>query len=118
MNYVHLTGRLVKEPELRYTQTQKPVTTNTIAVKKDKETTIFIQFTAFNNNANYLCQYGKKGQNLAITGELNTYYYDDKDGKRVYVTEVLCKDVELTFDAKPKQELTPPTQAELDELPF
>ena len=115
MNYVHLTGRLVKEPELKYTQTQKPVTTNTIAIKKDKETTIFIQFTAFNNNANYLCQYGKKGQNMAITGELNTYNYDDKDGKRVYVTEVLCKDVELMFDAKPKQEFTPVTD---EDLPF
>ena len=52
---------------------------------------------------------------MAITGELNTYNYDDKDGKRVYVTEVLCKDVELMFDAKPKQEFTPVTD---EDLPF
>lgn len=114
MNLVVLTGRLVKDPELKYTQSQKPVTSNSVAVSKSKDDTKFFNFVAYNNTATYLCNYGKKGQKMAITGELNTRYYDDKDGKRVYVTEVIANNIELTFE-QPKEDatLTPPSDIEL-----
>ena len=98
-NVVILTGRLTKEPELRTTPTGKQVCSFGIAVnrkrRKGEEETVadFPNCVVWDHQAEYLCQYATKGSLLDILGRLQTRSYDDADGKRVYVTEVLVNDV-------------------------
>ena len=101
MNQVCLIGRLTKDPETRTTPTGKHVCSFSIGVtrpkKKDEEEAgaDFPNIVAWNHDAEYLGQYGHKGDAVAITGRIQTRSYDDKDGRKVYVTEVLANTVQL-----------------------
>ena len=96
MNTVTLVGRVVKDFELRYTaQTNTAVAYNTLAVKrkrKDKDglyNSVFIPLRVFGKQAEILEQYVKKGNQLAISGELVIENYEDKDGNHKQATYVL-----------------------------
>ena len=95
MNRVELLGRLTKDPELKKTQSGLSVCSFTLAVnrpkKKDQEEqeADFISCVAWRQSAEYLSQYGQKGSMAAVEGRIQTRSYDDRDGKRVYVTEVV-----------------------------
>lgn len=100
MNRIILSGRLTKDVELKTTQNNVSVLTNTIAVRKDfkKEDgtydSDFINVVAYRNNADYISKYFNKGDKVLISGRLNTRSYADKDNKKVYVSEVVIETIE------------------------
>lgn len=95
MNKVILMGRLTKNPEIRYTQTNnKQVANFTLAVnRRFTEGTDFINIVAWNKTAEFVSKYFNKGQQVAVVGNIQMRTYDDKDGKKVYVTEVIAEEV-------------------------
>lgn len=100
MNSVVLIGRLTRDPELRYTTSQMAVATFTLAIdrptKADKEKeTDFPRIKAFGKTAENCEKYLVKGRMCAVQGSLQTGSYEDKDGKRVYTTDVLANRVEF-----------------------
>ena len=101
INRVILTGRLVRDPELRKTRTGKSVTTFAVAVdrtrRKDQEAadTDFISCQAWNKTAEYICNYAKKGTLIGVDGRIQTRNYDNASGQKVFVTEVVCDSVSL-----------------------
>ena len=100
MNRIIISGFLCKDVELKTTQNNVSVLTNTIAVRKDfkKEDgtydSDFINVVAYRNNADYISKYFNKGGKVLISGRLNTRNYEDKDNKKVYVTEVVIETIE------------------------
>lgn len=113
LNKVILMGRLTRDPEVKYTPTNTPVCSFTIAVDRnfarqgEQRATDFINCVAWRNQAEFLSKYFVKGQLLALSGNIQTRQYDDKDGKRVYVTEVVVD--ELHF-AERRGDSVPQTQ--------
>lgn len=97
MNNVTLTGRLTKDPELRYTQTQKPVVRFTLAVDKPNRDAQadFIQCTAFDKTAEVINNYCKKGRMIGVNGRITTGSYQKQDGSKVYYTEVTVSQMEF-----------------------
>ena len=100
MNKVVLIGRLSRDPELRHTSNNTPVCQINVAVSrpvaqgKEPETD-FINVTVWNKQAENLVKYVKKGNQIAIEGRIQTRNYDNEEGKKVYVTEVLANHVEF-----------------------
>ncbi|WP_249629733.1 single-stranded DNA-binding protein [Streptococcus uberis] len=112
MNNVTLVGRLTKDVELKYTNSQTAVATGTLAVNRqfknangEKEVD-FINIVAWRKTAEILSNYASKGSQIGITGRIQTRNYEDKDGKRVYVTEVVAESVSL-LDSKSNQQSQP-----------
>lgn len=102
MNNWNGIGRLVRDPEVRYTQGDNPMAMAkfTIAVdrkfKKDGEQSAdFINCTAFKKTAEFIEKYFGKGNKIAVSGRIQTGSYDDKDGKKVYTTEVVVEEAEF-----------------------
>ena len=105
MNKVELIGRLTKEPELKYTQNNRTVTSFTLAVNKriNGETSAdFINCVAWNKTAEFICKYLKKGQAIALVGRLQNRSYDDINGNKRYITEVVVEETEFIGN-KPKE---------------
>jgi single-strand DNA-binding protein len=98
MNKVILIGRLTKDPELKYTQAGTAVATFTLAVdrkfSKEKEAD-FINCVAWQKTAEFVSQWFKKGQQMALEGRLQVRSYDDNDGNRNWVTEVVAEQIEF-----------------------
>lgn len=100
MNNVILIGRLTRNPELRYTTSQMAVATFSLAIDrpvragKERETD-FPRVTVFGKTAENCEKYLAKGRMVAVQGSLQTGSYEDKDGKRVYTTDVLANRVEF-----------------------
>lgn len=96
INSVALTGRLTKDVDLRTTQSGISVASFTLAVNrqysKDKEAD-FINCVAFKKTAEVLRQLAGKGRLIGVTGSIQTRHYTGKDGKEVYVTEILANNV-------------------------
>lgn len=132
INKVVLMGRLAKEPDVRYSQinntmvVQFPLAVNRRFTKQGEERQAdFINIVAWNKTAEFCSKYFKKGQQVGIIGRLGTRNYDDKDGKKVYVTEVIAE--EVYFADSKNEETNPfanaPTSNEVapvtdEELPF
>lgn len=100
MNKVILLGRLTRDPEVRYTQSNTIFTTFSIAVRKrfkteDGEDADFINVIAWNKTAEFVSMYFKKGMQIALSGRLQTRSYDANDGTKRYVTEVVAEEVEF-----------------------
>ena len=101
MNKVILSGNLCQDIELRYTNNNAAAVSNTIAVRNDFKNangeyeSQFINFVAYRNNAEFLNKYASKGSKVLLEGRLNTRSYDDKDGNKRYVTEVIVDKTEL-----------------------
>lgn len=99
MNHSIITGRWVRDPEVRYTQGETPmaIAKGTIAVDrrgKDKGAD-FISVVAFGKTAEHIEKYYKKGMKANIAGHIHTGSYDHKDGYKVYVTEVSIDEIEF-----------------------
>ena len=94
-------GRLTRDPEIKVTQSGTSVATFTLAIdrkykdKSGEKKTDFINCTSWRNTAEFIGKYAKKGTKLIVSGEIQTRTYDDKDGKKVYVTEVVVESVEF-----------------------
>jgi single-strand DNA-binding protein len=98
MNKVILMGRLVKDPDVRYSQGHEPmaIARYTLAVdraiKKDREQTAdFIGCVAFGKNGEFAEKYLHKGTKIAVEGRIQTGSYTDKDGRKVYTTDVVIE---------------------------
>lgn len=97
MNKVLLIGRLVKDPDVRYSQGQEPmaIARYTLAVdrsiKKDREQTAdFISCVTFGKNGEFAEKYLHKGTKIAIEGRIQTGSYE-KDGHKVYTTDIVVE---------------------------
>ena len=101
MNNVTLIGRLTRDPEVRYTSgTQMAVARFTIAVdrqfKRDGEPTAdFIPIVAFGKTAELCERFISKGRQVAVEGRIQTGSYTNKDGNKVYTTDVVANRVEF-----------------------
>ena len=100
MNTVILIGRLTKDPELRKTPTDVSVVQFTIAVNRafqqnGERQADFINCIAWRAQAENLARYIKKGGQIAVEGSIQTRSFDDANGVRKYVTEVVCS--QITF---------------------
>ena len=100
MNRTVLVGRLTKDVDLRKTPNGASVVQFTLAVNRKVKTqgqadADFINCVAWNKTADLMAQYLNKGALIGVEGRIQTRSYDDKDGKRVYITEVICES--LTF---------------------
>ncbi|AKF92662.1 single-stranded DNA-binding protein [Brevibacillus laterosporus] len=101
LNRVILIGNLTKDLELRYTPNGVAVTTFTLAINrpysgtgKDKEVD-YINIVAWRQLADLCAQYLAKGKKCAVEGRLQTRSYDNKEGRKVYVTEVVAESTEF-----------------------
>ena len=104
MNQIIITGRLTANVVLKKTQQNKSVTSFTIAVNNGKDRPAdFINCVAWEKTAELLSQYTQRGHMIGVIGKLTTRTYDDKDGRKQYVTEVLVREIEF-LESKPKQE--------------
>lgn len=122
MNVILLTGRATRDVELRYTPSGTAVATMTLAVdrpfaKEGEQGVDFINVQVWNKSAENCAQYLGKGSKCAVSGRLQIRSYDDKDGNKKYVTEVVADRVEF-LDSKKKQEETFGQEVELDDCPF
>ncbi len=113
MNKVILSGHICKDIEVRYTQSNKLVIQNTIAVKNDFKNkdgnydSQFINIVVWNSQAEYLAKYAAKGSKLLVEGRLTNRNYDKQDGTKAYITEVIVEKLELLGVVKkeePKQD--------------
>lgn len=101
LNNVSLVGRLTKDVELRYTSSNVAVATFTLAVNRtfknengDREAD-FINCVMWRQQAENLASWAKKGALIGITGRIQTRSYDNQQGQRVYVTEVVAEQFQL-----------------------
>ena len=102
MNKIILMGRLVRDPEIKYTtgENSKTVARYTLAVdrrfKRDGEPTAdFINCVAFGKSAEFAEKYFRQGIKIVITGRIQTGSYTNKDGQKVYTTDVVVEDQEF-----------------------
>lgn len=101
MNNVSLVGRLTKDPEVRYTPSQMAVARFTLAVdrpfSKDSEqsTADFINCVAFGKQAEFVEKYFFRGSPMGLTGRIQTGSYTNKEGQKVYTTDIAVDRVEF-----------------------
>ena len=94
MNKTVLMGRLVRDPEVRYTQNNKMVVNFTLAVKRRlTEGTDFFNIIAWNKTGEFVSKYFKKGIQVSVIGRLQNRDYETKDGHKRIVTEVVAEEV-------------------------
>ena len=109
MNKVILMGRLTQDAELKQTPSGVNVTTFTVAVnrrfaKEGQQQTDFIRCTAWRQQAEFICKYFKKGSMICVEGELRTESFNDKEGKKQYITEVLLEKTYFTGEKREEKE--------------
>ena len=111
MNKVILIGRLTKDPELKKTNSGLSYVQFNLAVnrnytnKSGEKQADFINCVAWRTQADNLVKYIKKGGLIGIEGEIQTRTYDDKNGTKKYITEVLCNLIEF-LEPKSQQSKT------------
>lgn len=116
MNNTVLVGNLTKEVDLRYTSNGTATGNFTLAVSRafknaagEKETD-FINCVIWRKQAEALANYTSKGSKLAVRGRIQTRSYDNKEGKKVYVTEVVVEEFTFLDSKKDNQTQSKPTQ--------
>lgn len=131
INKAILVGHLGKDPELRYTPTGTPVCTFSLATSeryKDREgqqqeKTEWHNIVAWRGLAEICGKYLTKGKQIYLEGKITSRSYDDRDGVKRYITEIIAdqmqmlggKTTEKTTQAPPEE---PPVFSEDDEIPF
>lgn len=109
MNKVILMGRLVKDPDIKYTATNKQVCNFTLAVDRqfkrqgEERKADFISCQAWGKVAEFINNYFTKGRKIAVEGTIQTRTWDDTDGKKHFVTEVIVSDVYFADSKKQEQ---------------
>lgn len=122
-NRIIITGRLVKEPDVKKTQNDVAVSQFTVASDRrfkdadGKKQTDFINCVAWRQTAQFIGRYFHKGTPILVEGTLQTRTYEDKDKKKVFVSEVIVENAEFfaTAAKSEAQEQTTPEQAPLEE---
>lgn len=121
MNKIVLMGRLTKNPEIRYAgkENDMAVARYTLAVnrryKRDGEQEAdFISCVAFGKNAEFAQKYLRKGMRIAISGRISTGSYQNKDGKKIYTTDVIVEEHEFAQNKESNTVPKPDNEAEKD----
>jgi len=130
MNNVSLLGRLVKDPELRYTTTNNTaVASFTLAVdkrfvKEGEQNADFINIVAWSKSAEFCSKWFSKGLRVGVIGRIQTRTWEDTEGKKHYATEVVAESLYFA-DGKKSENATIETKKEEfdpinsdDDLPF
>lgn len=103
MNKVILMGRLTKDPEVRYSQGEQAtaIARYTLAVDRrfrregDEQTADFIGCVAFGHQGEFAEKYLRKGMKIAVTGRIQTGSYTNRDGQKIYTTDVVVEEQEF-----------------------
>lgn len=105
MNSTNHIGRLTADPELRRTHDGTAICTFTLAVRRPrvKDTSDFIDFVVWRQSAEYLCQYGHKGDIVAVSGSLQSRKWKDKNDNNRINWEIIADSVELLSSKKDSQ---------------
>ena len=104
LNQVVLMGRITRDPDTRFIQnTNNSVTRFSIAVDRDykaaneeRPRTDFISSIAWNKTGEFISKYFKKGSMIAVTGSIETGSYTDREGKKIYTTEIRVNKASFT----------------------
>lgn len=130
MNNVTLVGRLTRDIEVRYTQNSNTATCKfTLAVDRDrkKQETDFISCQAWGNTAEALGKWCRKGNRIAVSGSIRTGSYEDRNGNKVFTTDVNVDRMDILDFAggeekkpveKQEQGFIPVDDIDDEELPF
>lgn len=120
LNHITLMGRLTKDPELRYTQTNTPVASFTIAVDRDfgEKQTDFISIVAWKKTAEFVDKYFHKGSMIALSGRLQIRSYEDKDGNKRTAAEVVAYSVYFGETKKQSVDVQFEEIDDDDDIPF
>lgn len=116
MNKVFLVGRLTRDPELRYTSSSNTaVCSFTLAVDRKYKTdngpqADFLPVIAWRNTAEFCSKYFSKGRKIIVFGRIETRSWDDSDGKKHYVTEIIADDVDFADSKKEGSSSAPPPE--------
>lgn len=123
MNKVILMGRLTRDPDIRYTNGAEPmaIARYTLAVdrrfKRDEEQNAdFISCVAFARQAEFVEKYLHQGMKIAVTGRIQTGSYTNKDGQKVYTTDVVVEEHEFA-ESKAASENTGYQQSQTEPQP-
>lgn len=100
MNSVQLIGRLTRDPEVRYTDGGSSIARFSLAVdrrfkQENGADADFINIVSFGKTAEFIEKYFHKGMKVALNGRIQTGSYTDKDGKKVYTTDIVAENVEF-----------------------
>ena len=124
MNVVVLMGRLTNDPEVRYTQGENPIAVAryTLAVdrrirKEGEQNADFIRCIAFGKGAEFVEKYLKKGDRVTVSGRIQTGSYTNRDGQKVYTTDVVVDNHEFAQN-KEKETVSRKPEAQLKEDDF
>lgn len=112
MNKAILLGPITRDPEIRYSQGENPtaIARFTIAVDRkfkkadDTQKADFIGCIAFGKQAEFIDKYFRKGMKMAAVGRIQTGSYTNKDGQKIYTTDVVIEDVEFAESKKADNE--------------
>ena len=121
LNRICLMGRVVHNPELKSTSSGASVTTFAVAVERSragqdgKRPVDYIDVVAWRNTAEFVCKYFQKGSWIVVEGSLQTRTYEDKEGKKRKVFEVLADNVHFGGS---KSEASRETQGDADDSVF
>ena len=107
MNKVILMGRLTKDPDIRYTQSSNTLVASfSLAVNRrfvkegEERQADFINIVAWGKTGEFCQKYFKKGQQVGVIGRIQTRTWDDEQGQKHYVTEVIAEEVYFAGDKK------------------
>ena len=119
LNQIVLMGRLTRDPELRYTQSQTPVASFRIAVDRDyssrdggEKQTDFIDIVAWRQQAEFVTKYFTKGSMVIVTGRLQMRDWTDRDGNKRTSAEVVADRVMFGESKRSRDDNAPPPRGE------
>ena len=111
LNHIVIMGRLTRDPELRYTQTQTPVTSFRVAVDRDftprdggERQTDFIDCVAWRSQAEFVSKFFQKGSMIIVSGRLQIREYTDKDGNRRNAAEIVAENIHFGESRRSREE--------------
>lgn len=129
MNKLVLMGRLSRDPEVRYTQGEKPTAVARFGIAVDRrgkdEKSDFFNVTAFGKTAEFVEKYLKKGTKICLSGRIQQEEWTDKEGQKHTAVGVIAEEVEFCESKKQEQSatdhngfMTVPDNIDSEELPF
>ncbi len=104
MNYVVLMGRLTQDPELRYSQGEEPIAVASYVLAVDRrgrkeeqgrQTADFLRCITFGRGAEFADKYFQKGQRVLVSGRIQTGSYTNREGQKVYTTDIVVDNQEF-----------------------
>jgi len=124
MNKVIVSGNLVRDCEIRTTDSGASVVSNSVAVKRDFKNangeydTDFINFNAWGGSAEYLSKYAHKGDRVEIVGRWQNRQYENKEGVNVTVSEIIVESIYVNSNKGATVEKEEVNQVSEEDLPF